>query len=160
MLFCSDRDSGDFLCVLFLVVLTAAVSSNFTHSMGADDRGMANAEKEEIDGKASTDGRASAKAVAIDGRKEWYCRFCSETNVWTRSKCRRCQTHIPFVLQGKYKEAVSTKACRSRSESSHWAKETELLELREENSSRKKEGHRRCSLKTLVKKARSQKMEK
>ena len=22
-----------------------------------------------------------AKAVTIDGRKDWYCRFCSETNV-------------------------------------------------------------------------------
>ena len=22
-----------------------------------------------------------AKSVTIDGRKEWYCRFCSETNV-------------------------------------------------------------------------------
>ena len=38
------------------------------------------------------DGRSLAKAVTIDGRIEWYCRFCSETNVWTRSKCRRCQT--------------------------------------------------------------------
>ena len=94
--------------------------------------------------------------------------------MWTRSKCRRCQTHIPFVLQGKYKEAVSTKAGRSSSESSSsgecedkvlahqapWAKERELRALREETrGSRKKEGHRRCSLLTLVKKARSQKRE-
>ena len=50
-----------------------------------------------------------AKAVTIDCRKEWYCRFFSETNVWTRSKCRRCQTNIPSVLQGTHLQAVSTK---------------------------------------------------
>ena len=54
-----------------------------------------------------------AKAVTIDGRKEWYCRFCSETNVWTRSKCRSCQTNIPSVLHGRHQQAVSTKAGRS-----------------------------------------------
>ena len=37
-----------------------------------------------------------AKAVIIDGREEWYCWYCSETNMWTRSKCRRCQTIIPI----------------------------------------------------------------
>ena len=35
---CPNRDSGDFLCVFLFVVLTAAVSSNFLQSMGADDR--------------------------------------------------------------------------------------------------------------------------
>ena len=38
-----------------------------------------------------------AKAVVIDGRKEWYFRYCSETNVWTRDKCRRCKADIPRV---------------------------------------------------------------
>ena len=27
-----------------------------------------------------------AKAVVIDGRKEWFCRFCSETHVWSRNR--------------------------------------------------------------------------
>ena len=48
-----------------------------------------------------------AKAVTVDGRKEWYCRFCSETDVWTTSECLRCQTNIPSLLQGRHKQAVS-----------------------------------------------------
>ena len=28
--------------------------------------------------------RVLADAITIDGRKEWICKFCSETNVWTR----------------------------------------------------------------------------
>ena len=59
-----------------------------------------------------------AKAVTIDGRKEWCCRVCSETNSWTKSKCRRCKTGIPFVLQGRHMQTVSTKSARSLSESS------------------------------------------
>ena len=31
-----------------------------------------------------------ANAISIDGRKEWTCKFCSESNVWTRWLCRRC----------------------------------------------------------------------
>ena len=45
-----------------------------------------------------------AKAVTVDGRKEWYCRVCWET---TRSRFRSFQTNVPSVLQGKYKLAVS-----------------------------------------------------
>ena len=70
-------------------------------------------------------------------RKEWYCCFCSKTNVWTRSKRRRCETNISSVLQGKYKQAVSTKA-----HTVHRAKETELRELREEVKKLKKEGRK------------------
>ena len=29
-----------------------------------------------------------ADAITIDGRKEWICKFCSETNVWTHWLCR------------------------------------------------------------------------
>ena len=28
--------------------------------------------------------RVLASAVSIDGRKEWTCKFCSESNVWMR----------------------------------------------------------------------------
>ena len=40
-----------------------------------------------------------AKAVAMDGRKQRYCRTCSAT----RSKCRRCQTdtHASCVDKGR-----------------------------------------------------------
>ena len=41
-----------------------------------------------------------AKAL-IDGRKEWVCKQYSETNVWTRAKCRRCSIAIPVELQEK-----------------------------------------------------------
>ena len=41
--------------------------------------------------------RVLAGAVAIDGRKELICKFCSETNVWTRWRCRRCYNDIPAV---------------------------------------------------------------
>ena len=59
--------------------------------------------------------RMEAAVVTIDGGKEWYCRFCLETNVWTRSKCQS-QTNIPSVLQGKHKQSVSNKGGRSWSE--------------------------------------------
>ena len=86
-----------------------------------------------------------AKAVTIDDRKEWYCRFCSDANVWTRSKCRRCQTTISSVVQGKRTQVVSNRGGRSWSEWSssgecedkvlahkaQWATLTELRELRD-----------------------------
>ena len=31
-----------------------------------------------------------AGAITIDGRKEWKCKFCCESIVWTRWRCRRC----------------------------------------------------------------------
>ena len=50
-------------------------------------------------------------AISIDGRKEWTCKFCSESNVWTRWRCRRCHSDIPAALRGKHRQAV---AARSR----------------------------------------------
>ena len=54
-------------------------------------------------------GKKLADAITIDGRKEWICKFCSEINVWTWWRCRRCDSHIPAGLQGKYRQAVSAK---------------------------------------------------
>ena len=67
-----------------------------------------------------------ARATVI-GRKEWYCRFCSEANVWTRSKCRRCKTDIPSVFQGKHMQAVSSKICCIWSASSSGDGEDQML---------------------------------
>ena len=54
---------------------------------------MANAKKEGMDVWSVTSGKTSYLGQCYsDGRKEWCCRFCSETNVWTRWRCRRCQT--------------------------------------------------------------------
>ena len=50
----------------------------------------------------------SESAVRIDGRKERTCKFCSESNVWTRWLCRRYH-HIPAGLRGKYRQAVAAR---------------------------------------------------
>ena len=54
--------------------------------------------------------RVLAEAITIDGRKEWTCRFCSESNVWTRWRCNRCYHNIPASLYGKYKQAIAAKS--------------------------------------------------
>ena len=54
--------------------------------------------------------RVLANAISIDGRKEWTCKFCSESNVWTRWRCRRCYSNILVGLQGKYRQAVVAKS--------------------------------------------------
>ena len=51
--------------------------------------------------------RVLANAISIDGRKEWMCKFCSESNVWTRWRCRRCCHNILATLYGKYRQAVA-----------------------------------------------------
>ena len=53
-----------------------------------------------------------AKAVIIDGWKEWYCWYCSETNVWTRSKFEGARQTFQLknqrsIMQEDYKESVS-----------------------------------------------------
>ena len=35
----------------------------------------------------------------IDGRKEWTCKFCWESNVWTRWRCRGCYSNIRAGFQ-------------------------------------------------------------
>ena len=53
--------------------------------------------------------RVLASAISIDGRKEWTCKFCSESNVWTRSRCKRCYNDIPTGLRGKYRQAITAR---------------------------------------------------
>ena len=60
----------------------------------------------------ATERRVLAKANSVDGRKEWMCEFCSESNVWTRWSCRRCDRNIPAGLQGKCMQAVAAKSGR------------------------------------------------
>ena len=50
-----------------------------------------------------------ANAVSIDGRKECTWKFCSESNVWTRWRCRRCDSDIPARLRGKHRQAVAAR---------------------------------------------------
>ena len=50
------------------------------------------------------------KQSHLSGRQEWTCKFCSESNVWTRWRCRRCYHNIPTGLHGKYRQAVAAKS--------------------------------------------------
>ena len=50
-----------------------------------------------------------ASAASIDGRKEWTCKYCSELNVWTRWRCRRCHHDIPAGLRGKCRQAMTSR---------------------------------------------------
>ena len=77
--------------------------------------------------------------ITIDGRKEWICKFCSESNVWTRWRCRRCCYNIPAGLRGKHQQVIavrkgkwSTGSPSSRGEEDKKSKiqEAEIKELR------------------------------
>ena len=48
--------------------------------------------------------RVLAGAIAIDGRKDWICKFCSESNVWTRMP----QQH-PGRVAWQFRQAVAAK---------------------------------------------------
>ena len=54
--------------------------------------------------------RVLANAESIDGRKEWTCKFCSESTLWTRWRCRRCYGDIPAGLRGKHRQAVAARS--------------------------------------------------
>ena len=56
--------------------------------------------------------RVLADAIIIDGKKEWTCKFCSETNVWTRWRCRCCGTTFLRVCK-----ANISRHCVRRTES-------------------------------------------
>ena len=82
-----------------------------------------------------------AGVIAIDGRKEWIGKFCSESNVWKRWRCRRCYNYIPAGLCGNHRQAVaartverSTGSSTSSGEEDRKAKsqEAEIKELRAE----------------------------
>ena len=51
--------------------------------------------------------RVLASAISTDGRKDGTCKFCSEPNVWTRWRCRRCYHDILAGLRGKYRQAIA-----------------------------------------------------
>ena len=72
------------------------------------------------------------KAITIDGRKEWTCKFCSESNVWTRW---RCYHDIPAGLHKKKRQAVAAKAGEwsTRSSSSSGEEDRKARSLEAEN---------------------------
>ena len=85
--------------------------------------------------------RILAGAIAIDGREEWICNFCSESNVWTGWRCRRCHNNILAGLRRRYKQAVAAKigdwstGCSSSSgqeDEKSKSQEGQIKELREQ----------------------------
>ena len=60
------------------------------------------------------------ETVAFDGGKYWICKLCSEINVWTRWRCRRCRAIIPSrMCKGStVRQTVVAKAGTSSSETS------------------------------------------
>ena len=86
-----------------------------------------------------------ANAITIDRQKNGAVVCVRKTYVWSRSRCRRCQTGMPASLQSKHMRVRSPKKTSwSESSSSRhgvnkilackakWAMQTELRELREE----------------------------
>ena len=57
-----------------------------------------------------------ADAISIEGGEEWICKFCSESNVWTGWRCRRCYTNIPAGPRAKYRQADRRKSSTSSGE--------------------------------------------
>ena len=53
--------------------------------------------------------RVLESAISIDRRKEWTCKFCSESSVWTSWRCRRCCSNIPVAAKsGEWSTGSST----------------------------------------------------
>ena len=61
-----------------------------------------------------SDGFQNSEEGFVDPR-ERACRksvgecICSESNVWTRWRCRRCSHDIPAGLRGKYRQAIAAR---------------------------------------------------
>ena len=89
------------------VVVAAFTFKDSGQEMGGDGS-QTQKRKSWIPGQVRAE-KLLADATTIDGREEWICKFCSETNVWTRWRCRRCYSNILAGLQEKYRQAVSEK---------------------------------------------------
>ena len=72
---------------------------------------MVTKRREGVRGSRAKNGRKKvlAGAITIDGRKERTCKFCSESNVWTRWHCRPCSNNILAGLWGKSRQAVAAR---------------------------------------------------
>ena len=109
-------------------------------------------EEERLDSSQVRMEELLAKTVTNDGRKECYCQlFCSEMKVGTRSKCLRCQTGVPSVLQSEHMQAVRSwsESCSSGDGEvevlaymAQLAQQTELREFHEEVKKLKNEGRK------------------
>ena len=94
------RSPAVFFCSWFVVVvLTAQYSSKFPPGNGADDRTKGDRfqtqKRKGFMAERSVRRGSWQKAVVTEGKKEWFCRYCLETNVCSRAKCWRCTADIP-----------------------------------------------------------------
>ena len=104
---CCCRDLGDCLSLLLVWSLPLLLSKDFRSGMVSDGfqtqrRGSWILGKERAE-------KVLASAVSIDWRKEWTCKYGSESDVWTRWRCRRCHHDIPAFLRGKYRQAIAAR---------------------------------------------------
>ena len=83
-----------FLCCLVVVVCDR---STFIEISSSQWRLMTVRSEMGLEGLVGWSSAERGASGTADHHRRWCCRFCSETNVWTRSKCRRCQTGIPSV---------------------------------------------------------------
>ena len=98
-----------------------------------------------------------ATAVVIEGRKEWFCRFCSEASVWSSTKCRSCKTDIPAGLHAKHLQALSTKNGRWRTScwrtTPNWSEKQSCKNCERKTAiSKMKEGSGPCSSRSQMRK--------
>ena len=125
------RDSGD--CLVVVLSLLHRLSTSFgmvSDGFQAQKRGSWILGKERA-------ARVLENAISIDGRKEWTCKFCSGSNVWTRWRCRRCCSNISSALQRKYRQAVAAKPGEwSTGSSTSSGKKTEKWKHRTRSSER------------------------
>ena len=75
------------------------------------DGWLSNTEEEVLGVGTGQGEQVLADAITIYGRKQWTCKFCSETNVWTRWRCRRSGTTSLRVCK-----ANTSKRCMRRVE--------------------------------------------
>ena len=102
------RDSDD--CLVFGVVSTSSLTLNWCSGMDTDGFSKLRRKRGSwIPGKERAE-RVLASAISIDGRKEWTSKFCSESNVGTRWRCRRCCSDILAGLRGKHRQAVAARS--------------------------------------------------
>ena len=102
------RDPGDCLSLVPVWFGRFGFQKDFWLVMESD--WLSNA-GEEVLGVGPGQGRKNlAEAITVDARKEWTCKFCSESNVMTRWRCRRCYSNIPAWLHGKHRQAVAAKS--------------------------------------------------
>ena len=133
---CSCRDPGD-LCPSFRSVWLPYSRSKFLAERWAAMGFQSHRNTSWVPAQIWAE-RVLADAITIDGHKEWICKFCSEANVWTRWRCRRCYSNIPAGLQEKHKHAIfaKNKGWYSGSSSSNGGKEKRLRDQEEEEELR------------------------